>query len=73
MAKEAEVSQSTMQRVVTKDLGIVSRAIVRTQPLTAHHRQMRVERYKKMLNFLKLNPCLPFSLVMRIIRALICL
>ena len=55
MAREAKVSQTTMQRIITKDLKLVSRAVIRTQPLTSCHRQKRVKRCKKMLNFLKSN------------------
>lgn len=55
MARDFNVSRSTMGRLVNKDLGLKSRAISKVQSLTALQRQKRFERSKKLLNWLKSN------------------
>lgn len=56
LARDHKVDKSSMSNLVRKDLKLKSRAVVKVQSLTALQRQKRVERCKKMLNWLKSNP-----------------
>lgn len=62
MAKEAGMSDRTMRRIIKEDCGAKSRARKKTQMITQRIRNLRVERCKKILNFLKRkNPVILFT------------
>ncbi len=64
LAREFEVPQTTMARVVKEDLGLKSLAVVQVQQLTPVQRQKRLEMSKIMLNRMKrddVNKILVFS------------
>jgi hypothetical protein len=56
LARDNNVSKTTMFNLVRSDLGMRSRAVVRCQMLTSLQRQKRLDRSKKILNWLKRNP-----------------
>lgn len=53
MAKELSIPKSTMGDLATKDLGMVSRAMVLVQQLTTLQMAKRFKRCKKLVNWLK--------------------
>lgn len=53
IARNLNVDKSAVSRVVTKDLGMKSRAVTKVQGLTAVQRKKRLERCKILLNMMK--------------------
>ncbi|QQP50248.1 Transposable element tcb2 transposase [Caligus rogercresseyi] len=54
LAKKNDITESTMRNLVRFDLGMRSRAVVPVQMLTVIQREKRLERSKKILNWLKI-------------------